>query len=102
MDNEVYDQQLNKIDNVKLLIKSDNIATTLSNQELMEHIMQAFNDLMTSLEVDHSRQKKVLLALRSVQKKAEKKMQDYEMLLERLEQKKLYLVGFIKLYKKNS
>ncbi len=87
---------------MKLLVKSDNIATTLSNKELIASVMEAFNSLMTSLEVDQKKQKKALFALHKFQKKAENKMKDYKTLLDRLEQKKLYLIGFIKLYKKNS
>lgn len=102
LENEIYDEHFDAVDDLKLLVKSDNIATTLSNEELISSVMHAFNDLMHSLEIDQEKQKKVLLALHDVQRKAEDNMQNYQDLLDRLEQKKLYLIWFIKLYKKNS
>ncbi len=102
LENEIYDERGDAIDDLRLLVKADNIATTLSNEDLIISIMNTFNKLMVSLEWDQIKQQKFLMELNSLKKKSEQKMKDYKILLSRLEQKKLYLIGFIKLYKKNS
>ncbi len=104
LDNEIYTNNMRtyKIDDMKLLLKSDNIAITIGNQQLIEHVMVAFNDLMHNLEGDQSKKKEIILALNRMKTQAENDISDYKHLLTTLEEKKNYLIGFIKLYKKNT
>lgn len=104
LNNEIYTKKNNdyKIDDMKLLLKWDNIATTLGNQQLIENVVIAFNDLMNNLEWDQKKKKEIVLTLNDLKNKAEHDINDYQDLLNKLEQKKIYLIWFIKLYKKNT
>jgi hypothetical protein len=99
LDNEIYNNQTDAVDDIKLLAKSDNIPRTLMAESLVKSMLLQFNDLMGTL--DTSEQDKLLrikkLNLMKMQTKND--IKDYNDQLDSLQQKKNYLVRFIDLYK---
>ncbi len=100
LDNELYNQD-NEIDDIKLLLKSDNIPRTLANDYMIKSIILQFNDLLTNLESNESKQIRVLKQLNSLKIQTKNSIQDYETSLEKLNQKKNYLLQFMELYQDN-
>ena len=91
----------NNIDDVKLLLKSDNISDTLSEDDIIQALTLQFNQLITDLtnhqtaydqEYDH------LLDVRASYKST---VLGYEAKIQSLQEQKAYLMAFLKLYKEN-
>lgn len=100
LDNELYNKD-NEIDEIKLLMKSDNIPRTLANDYMVKSIILQFNDLINNLNSNESKQIKILKKLNTLKVQAKNSIQDYETSLEKLNQKKNYLMQFMQLYKDN-
>ncbi|MCF7834447.1 peptidoglycan DD-metalloendopeptidase family protein [Candidatus Gracilibacteria bacterium] len=99
MDNEIYNNQTDTIDDIKLLAKSDNIPRTLVGESLVKSMLLQFNDLMGNLDDDQDMNLEKIRKLNQMKIKAKDEIKDYENQLDKLQQKKNYLVKFIDLYK---
>ena len=90
----------NEIDDTRLLtLSNNNIAVTLSNEQLVKSILEQFNDMMTSLDVDEEKQVNLIKALNKLRIKASQNVESYQAILSVLNQKKNYLIQFMQLYK---
>ncbi len=90
-----------QIDDVKLLLKSDNISDTLSADEIMNNLIDQFNSLIGDL-TDHqqlyTQEYQKLTELRAGYKKT---VLSYSDKIQTLQEQKAYLMDFLKLYKSN-
>lgn len=101
LNNNLYTQDTDGIDELKLLLTSDNIPRTLANDHMVKSMLLQFNDLMGQLDKTEEKQIKLIRRLNHLKTKTNKKVENYEIELEKLQQKKNYLVQFMNLYKEN-
>lgn len=102
LDNTLYNENTQTIDDVKLLINSDNIPRTLANDAMVESMLVQFNDLLTNFTTNEEKQLDLIKKLNQLKIQAKADIKDYAIQLEQLQQKKNYLMQFISLYSKDS
>lgn len=102
LDNKLYDGETDTIDDIKLIINSDNIPRTLANDAMVESMLVQFNDLLTSFTTNEEKRLDLIKKLNQLKIKAKADIKDYAIQLEQLQQKKNYLMQFISLYSKDS
>ena len=91
-----------EIDDTRLItLSNNNIAVTLSNEQLVKSMLSQFNDMMTSLDVDEDRQIQLIKTLNKLKLKASQNVESYTAILSVLNQKKNYLIQFMELYKED-
>jgi hypothetical protein len=95
LDNKLYNYNDNNIDEIKLLINSDNIPRTLANDNLVNSILLQLNDLMNSFNNNEDKQIQLIKKLNNLKIIAKNQVKDYEIQLEKFQQKKNYLLQFI-------
>ena len=98
LDNKLYDNTTNTIDEIKLLINSDNIPVTLANNYMVQWVMVQLNDLMDNFQTNEQTQLETIKKLNDLKTKTTDAIQQYEIEIEKLQQKKNYLLQFMKLY----
>lgn len=100
LDNQISYE--NEIDDLKLFTAStNNISVTLSNEQMVKSILEQFNDMMESLDVDETRQVQIIKTLNNLKLKASNNVKSYKAILSSLNQKKNYLIQFMELYKED-
>jgi murein DD-endopeptidase MepM/ murein hydrolase activator NlpD len=102
LDNKLYDGDSQSIDDVKLMINSDNVPRTLANDAMVESMLVQFNDLLTNFTDNEQKQLTLIKKLNQLKIQAQADIKDYTTQLEQLQQKKNYLMQFISLYGKDS
>lgn len=98
LDNKLYDKETNTIDEIKLLINSDNIPVTLANDYMVQSMMVQLNDLMTNFQANEESQLETIKKLNDLKTKTKETIEQYQIEIEKLQQKKNYLIQFMKLY----
>lgn len=98
LDNKLYNEDTNTIDEVKLLINSDNIPMTLANDSLVESMILQLNDLMSNFQDNEQKQLETIKKLNQLKSQAKESIIQYQNEIEQLQQKKNYLLQFMKLY----
>jgi len=98
LDNKLYNEETNSIDEIKLLINSDNIPLTLANDYLVESMILQLNDLMTDFQENEQKQLETIKKLNQLKSQAKTSIVAYQNEIEQLQQKKNYLLQFMKLY----
>jgi len=98
LDNQLYEDDSNNIDEIKLIVNSDNIPRTLANDYMAHSIFLQFNDLLNSFNDNQDRQLKLIKKLNELKTQTQDGIKDYEIQLEKLQQKKNYLIQFMSLY----
>lgn len=99
LDNEIYNNQTDTIDDIKLLVKSDNIPRTLVGESLVRSMLLQFNELMWDLDTNETDKLERIKKLNLMKIETKNDIKDYNSQLDSLQQKKNYLVRFIDLYK---
>jgi chromosome segregation ATPase len=102
INNYIADPTQGSIDEIKLLIYSDNIPRTLSNQQLIESMMMQFVALLEKLEEVEKNHIEAIVKLNKLRVNANRDIVIYSEELEKMQQKKLYLSQFIELYTNGS
>lgn len=98
MDNKLYDEETNTIDEMKLLINSDNIPLTLANDSLIQSMIIQLSNLMNDFQQNEKQQLETMKKLNELKARAKESIQQYQIEIEKLQQKKNYLLQFMKLY----
>ena len=98
MDNKLYDEETNTIDEMKLLINSDNIPLTLANDSLIQSMIIQLSNLMNDFQQNEEQQLETMKKLNELKARAKESIQQYQIEIEKLQQKKNYLLQFMKLY----
>lgn len=98
MDNKLYDEETNTIDEMKLLINSDNIPVTLANDSLIQSMIIQLSNLMNDFQQNEEQQLETMKKLNELKARAKESIQQYQIEIEKLQQKKNYLLQFMKLY----
>ncbi|MFA7284201.1 MAG: peptidoglycan DD-metalloendopeptidase family protein [Candidatus Absconditabacterales bacterium] len=90
-----------EVDDFKLLLKSENIATDLSNQELFQMLTMRFDQLIGYIDTKQNTLKDLLSKLEEQHLQYKTKLEEYRRQLDILNQQKEYLIEFIKIYSEN-
>jgi chromosome segregation ATPase len=98
LNNEFYDQNYD-LDEIKLFIKSDSIAGTLSNETLIQSLIARLNELITAMRQQQQEELSLLKKLNALELDSREDIRSYKTQLENLTQKKRYLQAFLILYK---
>lgn len=98
LDNKLYDENTNSIDEIKLLVNSDNIPLTLANDSLVQSMILQLNDLMNSFKDNEQTQLETIKKLNDLKSRTKDTIEQYQNEIEKLQQKKNYLLQFMKLY----
>ncbi len=102
LDNKLYDQEDNKIDELKLLVNSENIPVTLANDNMVQSMMSQLNNLMGDFQENEQSQLDTMKKLNDLKTKTKEAIAQYQIEIEKLQQKKNYLLQFMKLYQKDA
>jgi len=100
--NYIADPEKWIIDEVKLIIHSDNIPRTLANQQVIEWLLNQFTVLLEKLEESEKKHMEAMVKLQKLRMDAKNDIFVYTEELEKMQQKRLYLRQFIDLYKNGS
>lgn len=98
LDNKLYNEDSNSIDDMKLLINSDNIPLTLANDSLVQSMLLQLDDLMTNFQDNEQQQIETIKKLNALKSDAKASITQYQIEIEKLQQKKNYLLQFMQLY----
>lgn len=94
----LYTDDGKSVDNVKLLVYSDNIARTISNDQLITSMVKEMTDGIDKLASNEDRQLDTLKKLTQLRNLARANISVYNQELDKLEQKRDYLGQFMELY----
>ncbi len=98
LDNKLYNRDTNTIDELKLLVNSDNIPLTLANDNLVQSMIQQLSDLMNNFQQNEEQQLETIKKLNDLKSRTKATIEQYQNEIEQLQQKKNYLIQFMKLY----
>lgn len=98
LDNKLYNEDTNTIDEIKLLVNSDNIPRTLANDTLVQSMILQLNDLMSNFKENEQVQLETIKKLNELKSRTKDAIEEYQNEIEKLQQKKNYLLQFMKLY----
>ncbi len=98
LDNKLYDPETSSVDDIKLIVNSDNIPRTLANDYLVQSMILQLNDLLNNFKDNEAQQLELLKNLNEMKSKAKASIEDYQIKLEQLQQQKNYLIQFMQLY----
>lgn len=99
--NDYYMGGGEQIDDIKLLLKSDNISETLSTDEIMNSLITQFDTLVEDLTDHQETYTKNYHALMDLRADYKNTVLAYEDKIMTLEEQKAYLMDFLRLYKSN-
>lgn len=103
LDNKLYSEDWSEdwseIDTIKLLINSDNIPRTLANDYAIQSMILQLNNLIENFDEEEQYQVENMQKLNTLKKQSQTKLKEYQLDLEKLQQKKSYLLQFLWLYK---
>ena len=99
---KIYNEGGDKIDDIKLFINSDNFNETLVWNDLLSAMTVELSDLIDKSVKEEDKKTKLLTNLWSLKVSAQESIQEYRSEIDRLEQKKQYLIKFINLYREKS
>lgn len=102
LDNKLYNENTNTIDDIKLIINSDNIPRTLANDYLVESMILQLNDLMNGFKENEQTQLETIKKLNELKSRTKESIEQYQIEIEKLQQKKNYLLQFMKLYQNDA
>lgn len=96
---KIYDQEWDNVDDVRLFINSDNFNETFIWNDLLSAMTVQLSELINKTSQEEKKKTNLLSRLWDLKIEAQKNIQIYREEIEKLEQKKQYLISFIQLYK---
>ena len=99
---KIYDQDWENIDDIRLFVNSDNFNETFIGNDLLSAMTVQLWELIEKSSNEKEKKTKLLTKLWKLKIEAQESIKEYRSEIERLEQKKQYLVNFMKLYKEKS
>lgn len=96
---ELYDTDFEHINEVRLLLNSPNISQSLVSEEIVSAMTLQLNSLIQQADQDEDRNIALLIKLGKLRQQAQDALNNYREEVEKLQQKKQYLMNFIALYK---
>lgn len=99
---KIYDQDWENIDDIRLLANSDNFNETFIWNDLISAMTVQLSELINRSSQEEEKKTSLLTKLWSLKIAAQENIETYRKEIERLEQKKQYLISFINLYKQKA
>lgn len=99
---KIYDQDGENIDDIRLFVNSDNFNETFIWNDLLSAMTVQLWELVDKSSNEKEKKTKLLTKLWKLKIEAQESIKEYRNEIERLEQKKQYLINFMKLYKEKS
>ena len=99
---KIYDQDGDKIDDIRLFVNSDNFNETFVWNDLLSAMTVQLSELITRSTQEEEKKTNLLTKLWSLKIAAQESIETYRNEIERLEQKKQYLISFINLYREKA
>jgi hypothetical protein len=99
LNNKLYNDNGSTIDDIKLIVNSDNIPRTLANDYMVQSMILQLDDLMENFTASEEKQLDLIKKLSKLKSQAGSQIKDFEVEIEKLQQKKNYLIQFLSLYK---
>ena len=99
---KIYDQDWEDIDDIRLFINSDNFNETFVGNDLLSAMTVQLSDLIDKNSQEEIKKTNLLSKLWDLKISAQKSIETYREQIDKLEQKKQYLLSFIQLYKKSA
>jgi len=96
---KIYDQEGDNIDDVRLFINSDNFNETFVWNDLLKAMTVKLSELVEKSTQEENKKSGLLSRLWTLKVAAQESIETYRDQIEKLEQKKQYLLSFIQLYK---
>ena len=99
---KIYDQDWDKIDDIRLFVNSDNFNETFIGHDLLSAMTVQLWEVIDKSSKEEERKTNLLKKLWSLKIAAQESIETYRNEIDRLEQKKQYLISFINLYREKS
>lgn len=99
MELQVYNQENNEIDDIKLLLNSQNISQTLVWLDITALLTTQLSDIILQANTSENQNLGLLTKLWQLKQQVQTTLYTYNEELEKLQQKKQYLISFIEMYK---
>jgi len=99
VDKSLYSEESNQIDEIKLLLQSDNIPQTLASDFVVKSMVIKMWELMKQLAENEKKQIELIKRFNKLKINSKNQITNYNTQLEKLQQKKEYLISFMELYK---
>jgi murein DD-endopeptidase MepM/ murein hydrolase activator NlpD len=99
MQRELYGDEGDSINEIRLLVKSDNVSKTLIGSEITAAMTLQLNTLIQQTDQAEEKDIALLKKLGQLKQQAQTTLNSYRNEIEKLQQKKQYLINFIALYK---
>ncbi len=99
---KIYDQDGDKIDDIRLFVNSDNFNETFIGNDLLSAMTVQLWELIEKSNHEKEKKTNLLTKLWSLKIAAQESIETYRNEIERLEQKKQYLISFISLYREKA
>lgn len=99
---KIYDQDGDNVDDVRLFVNSDNFNETFIWNDLLEAMTVELSELIDKSSKEEERKTLLLSKLWDLKLSAQKSIEYYRDQVDKLEQKKQYLLNFIRLYKRSA
>lgn len=98
MERELYDPEGKEVDALKLFVKSDTMPQLLVGDDTLKILLVQINDLMKKASSQEEQKSTTIDHLLKLKVAAQKSLDYYKNEIEKLEQKKAYLLSFMQLY----
>ena len=99
---KIYDQEGEDIDDIRLFVNSDNFNETFIGNDLLSAMTVQLWELIDKTSKEKEKKTNLLTKLWKLKIAAQESIETYRTEIERLEQKKQYLISFINLYREKS
>lgn len=99
IDLELYDPQGEEINEIRLLLNTDNINKTFITENIINSMAQQLESIIDQADTEQTKKVALLSKLGTLKQEARKILNTYYEEIEKLEQKKQYLVHFLEMYK---
>ena len=99
---KIYDQDWDKIDDIRLFVNSDNFNETFVGNDLLSAMTVQLSELIEKTTQEEEKKTNLLIKLWSLKIAAQESIETYRNEIDRLEQKKQYLISFITLYREKA
>lgn len=98
MEREIYSEDGEKIDALKLFVKSDAMPQLLAGDDTLRILLNQINSLMKEATAQEQQKSDMIDKLVKLKSQAQKSLNFYKDEIQKLEQKKAYLISFMQLY----
>lgn len=98
VEREIYDEEGEQIDAVKLFIKSDAMPQLLAGDDTLKILLNQINTLMKEATMQEKQKSDTIDKFVKLRTQAQKSLDYYKAEIKKLEQKKAYLMSFMQLY----